>query len=255
LEKIDMETKMWSYKLVWDTMFAPNPLFDVLTLATCKPGIRRSPNNKKGMWIAGFTACNIHNAPIFGGDITRCNRGNEKLIYLAQISDILTLDDYWEQYPQKRCDLDPYMKYYDAQWYGDNIYSKNHTDKDGNIIPMPNNGDHEGVPAGERDYHYGKNAIICERFYYFTPDNRMDVPERFKGLVHGGIGQSLKSDGVEEFIAYVADYAAKKGVNNGIVGHVPVCYPEPYITDENEFPDLVVTNNLRAMRKKKGCSK
>ncbi len=66
-----METKMWSYKLVWDTMFAPNPLFDVLTLATCKPGIRRSPNNRKGMWIAGFTACNIHNAPIFDGGISR----------------------------------------------------------------------------------------------------------------------------------------------------------------------------------------
>ena len=201
-----METKMWSYKLVWDTMFAPNPLFDVLTLATCKPGIRRSPNNRKGMWIAGFTACNIHNAPIFDGGITQCNRGEEKLIYLAQISDILTLDDYWEQYPQKRCSG---IDCIDAQWYGDNIYSSSHTDENGNVIPMYNNGDHEGAQVGKRDYHYGKNAIICERFYYFTPDNRMDVPERFKGLVHGGIGQSLKSDGVEEFIAYVADYAAK----------------------------------------------
>jgi len=251
-----METKMWSYKLVWDTMFAPNPLFDVLTLATCKPVIRRSPNNKKGMWIAGFTACNIHNAPIFGGGITRYNRGEEKLIYLARISDILTLDDYWEQYPQKRCIHDPYTKYYDARWYGDNIYSRNYADKDGNIIPMPNNGGHEDASDGKRDYHYGKNAIICKRFYYFTPDNRMDVPDRFKkGLVHGAKGQSLKSDGVEEFIAYVADYAAKKGVNNGIVGHIPVICPEAYVTDENEFPFHAVTGISRAACKKKGCSK
>ncbi len=248
-----METKMWSYKLVWDTMFAPNPLFDVLTLATCKPVIRRSPNNQKGMWIAGFTACTIHNAEAFGGSITRCNRGKEKLIYLAQISDILTLDDYWEQYPQKRCDNS--MNYIDARWYGDNIYSRNHTDNDGNVRPMTNSGKHKGVETGKRDYHYGKNAIICKRFYYFTPDNRMDVPERFKPLVHGGRGQSLKSDGVEEFIAYVADYAAKFGVRNGIVGCIPVIYPEAYVTDENEFPFYAVTDNSRNPCKKKGCSK
>ncbi len=51
------------------------------------------------MWIAGFTACTIHNAEAFGGGITRYKRGEEKLIYLAQISDIIPLDDYWEQYP------------------------------------------------------------------------------------------------------------------------------------------------------------
>jgi len=186
--------------------------------------------------------------------ITRCNRGEEKLIYLAQISDILTLDDYWEQYPQKRCIRDTHTS--DARYYGDNIYCRNHTDDDGNVVAIDNDWGHEGARTGERDYHYGKNAIICERFYYFTPDNRMDVPERFKGLVHGGIGQSLKSDGVEEFIAYVADFAANKGVSNGIVGHIPVIYPEAYVTDETEYPFHVVTDNSRAAyRKKKGCSK
>lgn len=35
-----METKMWSYNVVWDTMFASNPIFDILTLATCKSPIR-----------------------------------------------------------------------------------------------------------------------------------------------------------------------------------------------------------------------
>lgn len=248
-----METKMWSYKLVWDTMFAPNPLFDVLTLATCKPVIRRSPNNQKGMWIAGFTACTIHNATVFGGGITRCNREEEKLIYLAQISDILTLDDYWEQYPQKRCDNSRDNN--SARWYGDNIYNRNYTDEEGNIKPMANSGEHEGPETGKRDYHYGKNAIICKRFYYFTPENRMDVPVRFKKLVHGAKGQSIKSDGVEEFIAYVADYAAKFGVHNGIVGHIPVIYPEAYVTDENEFPSHTVTDNSIVTRKKKGCSK
>lgn len=37
-----MEPKMRSCKVVWDTMFTPNPLFDILTIATCKPTIRNS---------------------------------------------------------------------------------------------------------------------------------------------------------------------------------------------------------------------
>ena len=31
-----------SYKVKHDTGFAPNPYFGILTLATCKPAIRRS---------------------------------------------------------------------------------------------------------------------------------------------------------------------------------------------------------------------
>ena len=249
--------EMWSYKLVHDAMFAPNPLFDVLTLATCKPMIRKSPNNKKGMWIAGFTACTTHNSRVFGGGITRYKRYEEKLIYLAQISEIISLDDYWEQYPQKRCVGAGTDNIQDARWYGDNIYNGNNTD--GNVIPKDNNGGHSGSEAVRRDYLYGKNAIICKRFYYFTPDNRMDVPDRFKHLVHGAKGQSLKSDKksdkVEEFIAYVADYAAKKGVQNGIVGKIPVYYPEVFATDENEFPLHVVNENTKSTCKKKGCSR
>ncbi|MFR7823127.1 MAG: hypothetical protein ACLU30_07910 [Odoribacter splanchnicus] len=37
-----------------DTRFAPNPLFGVLTLATCKPSMRR--NMQIGNWIAGWTS-------------------------------------------------------------------------------------------------------------------------------------------------------------------------------------------------------
>lgn len=246
-----MDTKMWSYKLVWDTMFAPNPLFDVLTLATCKPKIRRSPNTKEGMWIAGWTACTLHNSPAFGGGITRCKRGEEKLVYLAQISDILTLDEYWSKYPQKRCyDV---IDTIDAQWYGDNIYHKGHTDDDGNVVAIHNNGGHFGAKTGKTDYGYGKNALICKRFYYFTPETRMEVPDRFKHLVHGGRGESIKTSQVDEFIKYVSDYAAKEGVDNGIVGYIPICYPEQYVTDENEFFQANHISNNGC--KRKGCAK
>lgn len=218
------ETKMWSYKVVWDTMFAPNPLFDILTLATCKPMIRKSSKTQRGMWIAGWTACITHNSDLFGGGVFRCKRGEERLIYLAQISDILPLDEYWEKYPQKRCVRSANEN--DAMMYGDNIYTKGHTDADGNIIATDNIGNHFGVGAAKRDYYKGKNAIICEKFYYFTPENRLIIPDKFKHLVHDGIGQSIKSENVNEFIRFVAEHAKSQGVNNGIVGNIPIIYPK-----------------------------
>lgn len=244
-----MGTKMWSYKVVWDSMFAPNPLFDILTLATCKPTIRKSSNTKRGMWIAGWTACITHNSDLFGG-VFRCKRGEERLIYLAQISDILPLDEYWEKYPQKRCVCTENIN--EAIRYGDNIYTKDHTDSDGNIIPTANIGNHDGIDAAKRDYYTGKNAIICENFYYFTPEIRLIVPDRFKHLVHSGRGQSIKSEDVDEFIRFVAEQAKLHGVNNGIVGDIPIIYPKSMaIADckpsDNKSPKLSACN--------KGCAR
>jgi hypothetical protein len=45
-----------SYKMTHDSGFAPNPFHGYLTLATCKPGIRRSGSRRVGDWIAGFTS-------------------------------------------------------------------------------------------------------------------------------------------------------------------------------------------------------
>ena len=42
------------YKLRHDTGFAPNPFHGFLTLATCKPAIRRC--RAKGDWVAGFAS-------------------------------------------------------------------------------------------------------------------------------------------------------------------------------------------------------
>ena len=51
--------KMWSYRIVHDKQFAPNPFKGVLTLATCKPLIRRSNESRPGVWIAGFAAYSV----------------------------------------------------------------------------------------------------------------------------------------------------------------------------------------------------
>lgn len=246
-----METKMWSYKVVWDTMFAPNPLFDILTLATCKPRIRNSSKTQRGMWIAGWAACTTYNSDLFGGGVFRCKRGEERLIYLAQISDILPLDEYWDKYPQKRCVCSANIN--DAMRYGDNIYTKKHTDVDGNIIATANLGNHTGIEAAKKDYHNGKNAIICEKFFYFTPENRLIIPDRFKHLVPYGVGECIKSENVDNFIHFVTDQAKSHGVNNGIVGDIPIIYPKSTTIVDYRSSDY--TSQIHSICNNNGCAK
>lgn len=247
------ELKMWSYKIVHDSLFAPNPLWGVLTLATCKPSIRRSPNSVNGTWIAGWTACTTHNSEVYGGGIDRCEPGREKLIYLAKIDEQIPLDEYWKRYPEKR--NDPNVTEFDARWSGDNIYHKDHTDPDGNVVAEDNRCGHMGAEVAKRDYLYGKNALVCKEFYYFTRENRLDVPDHYRPLVHKAKGQSLKSDPlVEEFIEFVRDSAKKLGVENGVVGNIPVSYPDTSINDVvniSEVKPEIEHNNV----KKKGCAR
>ena len=97
----DRDLKMWSYRIVHDKQFAPNPFKGVLTLATCKPLIRRSNESKPGVWIAGFAAYSVK-------DGVQPKKGRELLIYLAKISEVMTMQDYWTKYPQHFFSLQPF---------------------------------------------------------------------------------------------------------------------------------------------------
>ena len=77
-----------------DTGFAPNPYYDVLTLATCKPTIRRCA--QKGYWISGW-ASNV----VQGKDKKYTDKA-QRLIYLAMVSDVISYKEYWEKYPLKK---------------------------------------------------------------------------------------------------------------------------------------------------------
>ena len=76
----NMETKLYSYKMMRATGFAPNPYFGVLTLAACKSGLRRAA--QPGDWIAGWTAKGLKECPTDTGD--------ERLVYLARVTRKLT---------------------------------------------------------------------------------------------------------------------------------------------------------------------
>ena len=71
--------RLYSYVVVSDTGFAPNPFDNFCTLATCKPRIRK--NAKIGDIIIGTGS--------------KSNVGNDKLIYAMKITERMNYNDYF----------------------------------------------------------------------------------------------------------------------------------------------------------------
>lgn len=99
--------KLYSYIMVRDFGFAPNPFHGFCTLATCKPQIRAKAS--VGDWIIGT-----------GSKSTYGLAGH--LIYAMQVSEVLDFDAYWndERFVAKRPATEGSLKVI----YGDNIYQR-----------------------------------------------------------------------------------------------------------------------------------
>lgn len=76
---------LYSYKMVVDSGFAPNPFYGYLTLATCKPYIRMT--KKEGDYIAGFTSAKLEK---------KYSSGFEKLIYIMKVTQKMSYAEYHE---------------------------------------------------------------------------------------------------------------------------------------------------------------
>ena len=83
---------LYCYKMRHDTGFAPNTYHGVLTLATCKPTIRRCA--EIGYWISGWTSNVVYGKnnikKVFTDD-------THKLIYLAKVTDKIKIDQQEQQ--------------------------------------------------------------------------------------------------------------------------------------------------------------
>lgn len=153
---------LYCYKMTHDTGFAPNPYKGVLTLATCKPTIRRCA--EKGFWISGWTSNLVlgkNNKKYQFSDAT------QKLIYLAKVADKMSIAEYWEMYKEKRpAGVDD---------MGDNIY-KPIKGKDGEFEQLPNGGGHN--EKNKQHDLSGKNVLICEEFYYFGVEDAIEIKNK-----------------------------------------------------------------------------
>lgn len=182
------------YKMTNDTGFAPNPFHGNLTLATCKPSIRRA--RQQGDWIAGFVSRQlVRNAAAAGVKIQYMG-----LIYLAEITEKpLPLGEYFQdsRFAGKKPNLgssSPRLR------CGDNIYS---VKANGCFRWWPN--DHHDSSAMPHDTG-GRNALISSRFWYFgrnafTPNEGWQsfLPEPISGARTFQCPQSFLQRVLERF--------------------------------------------------------
>lgn len=159
---------MFSYVITHDSGFAPNPFQGFLTLATCKPLVRKTA--KVGDVLVGTGSASIV--------------GNNRLVYAGFISEVVPLKKYGTdpRFSSKR----PMVK---GEWFnrhGDNIYEP--TDDGWKQRRNPHHVAHDA----ERDLS-GVNVLICEEFWYFGGD-AVEIPPQLLGIVKKGPGHKRIED-------------------------------------------------------------
>ena len=138
---------LFSYKMTHDTGFAPNPFHKILTLANCKPLIRKL--KRPDVYIAGFTSKELCGEKV----------GEERLIYLMKVTGKLTYEEYYNDVRFK-CKI-PSRGSLIAK-AGDNIYKPSETQQG---FTQLENWNHE-CRNMSHDLS-GENVLISEEFYYF----------------------------------------------------------------------------------------
>ncbi len=189
----------YSYKLDHDYGLAPNPFGEYCTLAVCKGKIRSNKNLSVKDWIIGTGS--------------KALSGEHKLIYVMQVDEIITFDEYWEdeRFQYKKPVLNGSL----VQIHGDNIYHKDK--KTGEWIQE--NSAHSGKDGCLNQEHLdadikGKNVLISKYFFYLG-DNAADIPKTFlkvctdsRDMMYKSIDQTFG----KSFIEWVKSNF-KQGVN------------------------------------------
>lgn len=152
LEKI--RKYLYIYVVARDFGFAPNPFHGYCTLATCKPGIRKSA--RIGDWVMGVGGSRL--------------QATGRCIYLMNVSEILKFNDYWSD--QRFQIKKPIRNGSPVMMVGDNVYHQN--GKTGDWIQEDS---HHSNPDGTTNITnletdtMSVNVLISTRFYYFGSES------------------------------------------------------------------------------------
>lgn len=154
--------RLFTYRITHDKGFAPNPFGGILTLATCKPGMRRT--KIEGDWVAGFASKFLaKNTKIE----TRREIHPDSLIYLMRVTEVLSLDKYFNdpRFQMKK----PRSGGYKAQ-RGDNIYRLKDPDTYEGVGKSDHSNDGTYPQETIATDTGGENALISDEFYYLGRD-------------------------------------------------------------------------------------
>jgi hypothetical protein len=147
--------RLFSYRVTHDYGFAPNPFFDYLTLATCKPGIRRTKTKENGDWVAGFSSKKL----VAESRRYNVNISAEGLIYLMRITEVVTLEKYFDD---SRFEEKKPVRGKFPEMCGDNIYYRDPATRSFIQEPSPFHGKDDIT----HDTH-GEKVLISDDFWYF----------------------------------------------------------------------------------------
>ncbi|MGE0816174.1 MAG: hypothetical protein AB7O28_10680 [Vicinamibacterales bacterium] len=156
--------RVYSYVVAVDSGFAPNPFWDVLTLACCKPQIRR--HAEPGDVIVGLTSR---------------ARGNG-MVYVAKVAEKLTFEQYWgdPRFRRKRPDMTSSRT---VDRCGDNIYEALGGRRFRQLPSGHSNGEFENPESKEHDLG-GRHVLVSRDFSYFGGE-ALPLPEALGALVVG----------------------------------------------------------------------
>ena len=199
--------KLYSYIVMHDRGFAPNPFWGFCTLACCKPSIRRVVGKNYPLdddyWIVGLSPK---------------AKGN-KIVYVMQVSEVISFDEYFtnKKYEVKKPDFKKKEIIYRV---GDNIYQPlgNGNYKQLRSCHSKNckSESWEEDPKKKREDLCGKYVLISNHFYYFG-SKAEDLREDLKELI---VGRNYRCNFNDEtkshFQEYVQEHISKQykiGVN------------------------------------------
>lgn len=203
------------YKITHDSGFAPNPHFGVITLATCKPTIRRTKT--EGDWIAGFSTKELV-------ENTKSKTGRKikphGLIYLMKVAKTLTLEEYYNDpfFSEKK---PVYNHKNDAIRAGDNIYAKKgdrYVQHKNNSHPYHDENNSIERPNIKHDID-GVNVLIADMTFSFYFGEECLMPNNGWNEIGFAMSTGRTFYREEEDLKKLLNFIEKSGFQPGFCGN------------------------------------
>lgn len=178
--------KLYTYVVVHDTGFSPNPFWGYCTLADCKPAIRRTA--EVGDWIVGLS-------PKASGN---------RIVFAMRVDEILDYASYHcdERFANKIPDFVRSEVVWKA---GDNIYRPTPSGDFQQLRSMHSNGDVENPETKAHDLG-GLKVLIASKFYYFGGSGP-ELPPHLEELKVGRAHKNRFSrETIRSFLEFISAY-------------------------------------------------
>lgn len=160
--------RVFSYKLVRDFGFAPNPFDGLCTLANCKPQVRSAAKLGDIVIGCGSPALNLP----------------EKVIFAMRVDEKLTFDEYWRD--PRFSGRKPRFNGSRRHCYGDNIYHR----EDGQWVQEDSHHSYDGGAVNYENLSRDTNseAVLLGRDFVYWGGAAIPIPNE---LANGVFGDNL----------------------------------------------------------------